>query len=131
VTDAENAVRRTIAEYCHTCDDGRFEEFGECFAEDAVVVLMGKEIVGRDAIKAWIAKGQPAEKRGKHVTFNVLLDVDGDAGRGTGAVDYLFLARSADGPRVSTAGRYLDNYVRTGDRWLFARREITFMAPPA
>jgi hypothetical protein len=96
-----------------------------------VVVLMGKEIVGRAAIEAWIAKGQPAEKRGKHVTFNVLLDVDEAAGTGTGAVDYLFLARSEGGPRVSTAGRYLDHYVRAGERWVFARREITFLAPPA
>lgn len=124
---AESEIRRTIAAYCQTCDDGRFDEFGECFATDAVVTVMGKEIIGRDAIVAWISKSMPAEKRGKHVTINPLVTVDADATRATADVDYLFVATSPNGPRMTTAGRYLDVLLPDGDRWVFARREITFL----
>jgi ketosteroid isomerase-like protein len=124
---AESEIHRTIAAYCQTCDDGRFEEYGECFATDAVVAVMGEEIVGRNAIVAWISKAMPADKRGKHVTINSLVTVDPDATRATAHVDYLFVAKSPNGPRMTQAGRYLDVLVPEGDRWVFVRREITFL----
>ena len=124
---AESEVRRTIADYCQSCDDGRFDDYAACFAADAVVVLQGKEIVGRAAIRDWITAGQPPEKRGKHVTVNVLIDVDVDRGRATASTDYLFVAKRDGKTLVTTAGRYLDVFVPADGRWLFARREITFL----
>lgn len=124
---AESEVRRTIAEYCQCCDDGRFDEFGECFAPDAVVVVMGREVVGREAIVAWISKAMPAEKRGKHVTINPLITIAPDGMQATAGVDYLFVAKSGSGPHMTTAGRYLDVFTPHADRWVFARREITFL----
>jgi ketosteroid isomerase-like protein len=124
---AESEVRRTIAEYCQFCDDGRFDEFGECFAPDAVLLVMGHEVVGRNAIVAWISTAMPAEKRGKHVTINPLITIDPDGARATAAVDYLFVAKSDSGPRMTTAGRYLDAFIPHDERWVFARREITFL----
>ena len=127
---AESEIRRTIADYCHSCDDGRFDDYGACFTPDAVMVAMGKDIVGREAIIGWITAAQPPERRGKHVTFNTLLEIDVDAGRAKGATDYMFLGRSPSGPQITTAGRYLDEFVPVDGRWLFARREITFLVPP-
>ena len=126
----ELSVRRAIASYCQTCDDGRFEEFAAVFAKDAVVAFLGKEIVGRDAIREWITAAMPEHKRGKHVTFNVVVDVQDEA-RASATVDFFFLARTPDGPRISTAGRYLDEFAPDDDRWVFTRHEITFLAPPS
>ena len=125
----ESAVRRTVAAYCQTCDDGRFDEFAECFAKDAVVAFNDREIVGRDAIREWITAAMPAHKRGRHVTQNVLVDVR-DEKHATAAVDFFFLARTPDGPRISTAGRYLDEFGAHDGRWVFTRREITFLQAP-
>jgi ketosteroid isomerase-like protein len=127
---AEAEIRRTIAGYCQTCDDGRFAEFGEYFTEDAVLVIFGEEQQGRDAVVAWITESQPAELRGKHVTVNSMIDIDLDGERATGTTDFIFLGRSPDGLRIITAGRYLDEFTRAGERWLFARREITFFDDP-
>lgn len=127
---AEAEIRRTIADYCQSCDDGRFDDFGRCFASDAEVLLDGEVVAtGRAAIQTWITAAQPAKRRGKHVTINTLIVWDGE--NASGATDYLFVGRTPDGPRVTTAGRYVDEFVEADGRWLFARREITFFAPPS
>lgn len=124
---AESAIRRVIAAYCHSCDEGRFADYAQLFAPDATVVLPGQEVTGRAAIQAWITAGQPPHKRGMHVTTNVELDVV--EGRARGRTGFLFLAHGTSGLQVSTAGRYLDEFVRDGGSWLIARREITFLRP--
>jgi 3-phenylpropionate/cinnamic acid dioxygenase small subunit len=120
------AVHRTLAQYCQTCDDGRFAEFGECFLDDAEVVFGERVVRGRAAITDWIAAAMPAERRGKHLCMNPLVEVDGDRARA--ATDFVFLARGDSGPRISAAGRYVDELRADGDRWRFARREIVLLS---
>ena len=126
----EEGVRRTLARYCHLLDDGRFDEWGHLFVEDASLVALGRAHHGRDAIQAWITKVQPPEHRGKHICANSLVDVDVD-GHGAAAVtDYTFFARAAGGTGfdVVSAGRYYDRLVRGGDgTWRFAERRIVFV----
>lgn len=119
-----NDVQRTLAEYCHTVDDGRFEAFAELWAEDAVVEVLGQRVEGRAAIRAWIEQAMPPDKRGRHVTVNSTLAVDGD--RAEALSDFLFYDR---GWNVTAAGRYDDELVRDGDRWLFTRRTIHLASP--
>ncbi|MGH9111249.1 MAG: nuclear transport factor 2 family protein [Acidimicrobiales bacterium] len=122
----EAAIRRTLAAYCQFCDDGRFDEWGALFAEDASFRVLGRSHEGRAAIQAFIAAAQPPERRGKHVCANPLIDVDGDTARAV--TDYIFLSRiDGGGLAVSNTGRYHDRLVRRGDRWLFAERSIVFM----
>lgn len=120
--EADAAIRRTLARYCHTVDDGRWAEFAELWTEDAVVVALGEEVRGRDAIVAWGERVQPPERRGRHVTVDSDIVVDGDRAEVTS--DFLFLRRSDAGWQVAVVGRYRDVLVRTGDGWRFARREI-------
>lgn len=124
VTD-EEAIRRTLALYCQFCDDGRFEEWGELFVDDARYRVMGRTHEGRAAIRAFIEKGQPPEKRGKHVCANPFIEVDGDTAQAR--TDYVFVARGEDGLTITSAGRYHDRFVRDGHRWRFAERRVVFM----
>lgn len=122
---AELAIRRTLAAYCQSCDDGRFDDLGACFTTDARVVVLGREVTGREAITSWMAGAMPPEKRGRHLTVNSLITVDGER---AGAVsDFAFLALTPDGPRISTAGRYYDELRLADGEWLIARREISLL----
>jgi len=121
MTDQE-AIRRTIAQYAHFCDDGRFDEWADLYTDDCRFSVMGQTYEGREATKAFIVKGQPPEQRGKHVCFNSVIDVDGD--RALARTDYLFLNKEM---AVTNAGRYHDVLVRDGARWRFAERRIVFM----
>lgn len=119
--DAE--VRRTLAAYCQTVDDGRFDDFAQLWAPDAVLRVAGDEILGRAAIRAWIERAQPPERRGKHVTVNPLIDVEA-ADRARVSSDFVFLARTGGGYVVSVVGRYLDVLEPHGGRWVFRSRDI-------
>lgn len=127
--DDVNAVRDTLARYCQLCDDGRFEEWGELYTEDARFEVMDRTYEGREQIKGFIRAGQPPELRGKHVAVNSVIETDGD--EALGLTDYIFVGRSGDGFGIVSAGRYHDRLVRRGDRWLFAERRIVFLGDEA
>lgn len=130
---AEEAIRRTLAGYCHTCDDGRFGAFADLFTDDAELAVMGSVHRGRAAIEAFMAAAQPPERRGKHLCANPLIDVADDGTSATAVTDYVFVARAGDqaGPMgsftITSAGRYHDRLVLDGGTWRFARREIVFL----
>jgi hypothetical protein len=71
---------------------------------------------------------QPPEGRGKHITANSLVDVDGDGA--TARTDYLFVRPTAAGLIPVATGRYHDELVRDGGRWRFRQRRITLLGPP-
>lgn len=125
-TIAEAGIRRTLARYCQTCDDGRFDEFASCFTDDAVMTALGNDVRGRRAIQEWMTAAMPPQRRGRHVTVNSVIEVSGDAATATS--DFLFVAKTGGELRISTAGRYRDELRRVGAEWLFARREIELLA---
>ncbi len=119
------AIRTTLARYCQLCDDGCFDEWGELFTEGSTFHVMGRVYEGREAIKAFISGAQPPDLRGKHVTANTLIELDGD--KATALTDYVFVGRQGEGLGVVSAGRYHDSLVNVGDRWLFEERRIVFL----
>ncbi len=138
--DATEGIRRTLAAYCHTCDDGRFDEFAELFTSDARFVVLGDTREGRDAIQAFMAASMPPEVRGKHMCANSLIEVADDGRSASAVTDFVFVGRAAgtvEGAAmgafaITSAGRYLDELALDGERWRFARREIVFLgAEPA
>ena len=117
----DRAIRRVLAEYCHSCDDGDFDALLECFTTDAEFVFAERVVAGRDALRAWFEKTQRADRRGKHLTTNTVVDVDGDTA--TARSDFVFLVRSDAGLVPLLTGRYRDALVRDGSRWRLGRRE--------
>lgn len=117
------AIARTLARYCHLCDDGEFEAFAELFDADAVFTVRGREYRGREAIRAFMEAAQGPDARGKHVLGQSVVDVDGDAA--CAVTDYLFVTKAL---AVSSAGRYHDTLRRGDDGiWRFTSREIRFL----
>ena len=129
VVHDELAIHRVLARYCHTIDDGAFDEFERLWADDAEFALRGDVIRGRGAIRDAIEAMQPLERRGRHLTMNTVVDIDGDTAHAVS--DFLFFGRGPGAPAEGTAdlqylGRYHDDFVRTDAGWQFGRREIEF-----
>lgn len=127
MTTPEDGVRRTLAEYCQLCDDGRFDEWAELFTADARFAVMGRVHVGRDAVKAFIEAGQPPERRGKHLCANPVIEIDEGGRRARAVTDYVFIGRVDGAFAITSVGRYHDTLVEEGGRWRFETREIVFM----
>jgi uncharacterized protein (TIGR02246 family) len=116
----EVEINRLLARYCHACDDGDFDCLIDLFAEDASFVYAESAPSGREAIRRWFEMTQPPERRGKHLTTNMVVTLRGD--EASVVSDFVFLARS-DGRFIpQLAGRYLDELRYDGDQWRFVRR---------
>ena len=122
----EDGIRRTIAQYCQLCDDGRFDEWIALFTADARFHVMGKTTVGRDAIKAFIEVGQTRRACGAATRpSQSVIDVGDDCRSAKAWTDFCFVDKAHT---ITTVGRYHDEMVLgTDGRWRFALREIVFL----
>ena len=121
---AREQIRDLVAAYAQLADTGRFEALLELFSEDAV--LRGgdqPEAHGREGIRAFLA-GTASSLREvtaapliRHHVSNLRIEVlSPERAQGT---SYFFVVTDR-GP--DHWGRYRDEYVRRGDRWLFRYR---------
>ena len=118
MTDSE-AIRDVIARYNLFGDSGRFDEMLALFVPDATVIVGGTAYDGKDAIRALFetaAGPNPAHVR--HFTSTHVVEVDGDIAKAR----CYFQVLTEHG--LDHWGRYRDTLVRSGDRWLFARRDV-------
>jgi ketosteroid isomerase-like protein len=125
--NAEEAIRRTLAEYCALVDEGDFRHWAELFTVTAVLRGNGALIAeGREGIRRWVTEAVPSRSGGKHITVNSIIRL---AGRSASiSSDFFFLAPSQEGPVLAAAGKYIDKIVSDQDRWRFAEREILMPA---
>ena len=120
------AIEYTMSRYCSAIDRAAYDELTDVFTPDAVVTFStNPPLVGRDTIIAGMTAG--AERRGsllpenfqRHILGNAIINVlDGQTAK---AVHYILLLTEL-GP--DQAGVYMDDFVKSGDRWLVARRTV-------
>ncbi len=121
----EEAIRRTLAQYCQLCDDGRFDEWIDLFTADARFHVMHRTEQGHDAIVGFMRVGQSEDKRGRHALLASVIDLADDGATARAWTDFAFIDKAR---AVTSVGRYHDELVRGDDgRWRFALREIVFL----
>jgi 3-phenylpropionate/cinnamic acid dioxygenase small subunit len=124
----ELGIRRTLAAYCQHLDDGDFAALAHQFAPDGSISFGDSGAAnGRVDIEAWFSGGYTPERRGKHLSVNTIVDLDGD--RATARSDFAFFGFVEGELRPLFVGRYYDDFVRAEGRWLIARRVAEFVSP--
>lgn len=134
--EEEYAIRRVLERYMRYNDDGDLEGMLSLFAPDAVYRVLGREMVGHDAIAAflgelgflpgagrWTDPGQEnRQPRSMHLISNPVVDVDGDVA--VAESDFVTLRRNADGDaELGLVGRYRDRLRKgTDGEWRFTER---------
>jgi hypothetical protein len=122
-------VRYLLAEYCHTIDDGRDEDWAALFQADAAFTLDGLgELSGRDsvrtfvtgALKSLVAHGISGIN---HLTYNTTIGIDGE--RATATSDLAVMVPAQGAFTAIALGRYHDVLVLE-DRWRFQERRISW-----
>src|SRR6516225_8373351 len=108
----ELGIRRTLAAYCQHLDDGDFGALAHQFTADGTIQFEDRNgATGRAEIEAWFAESSTPERRGRHLTVNTIIVLDGEL-------------------RPLFAGRYHDDFVRDEGRWLIRQRTAVFLPPP-
>ncbi|MBB4679392.1 nuclear transport factor 2 family protein [Crossiella cryophila] len=119
------AIEHLMLRYAEHVDAGEFDQVGELFAEGSF--RDGSEASGAAAVAAKFREmlvvypdGTP---RTKHVTTNILIEVDEDAGTATARAYFTVLQAVPELPlQIIAAGRYRDTFRRREGRWRFAAR---------
>ena len=130
MTDASVAITNLIGRYAEMMDRGDFDGVADLLADARVGEEHSRSMLtGRDAVRALFAStarlyddGTP---RTKHVTTNLVLDIDDAAGRAR-ARSYFTVLQAVEGLPLQPilAGRYLDGFERGDGAWRFAERRF-------
>ena len=122
------AIRALLAEYCQSCDDGRWDRFGELFTEDAQFKVMGEVYTGRAAIREWMSVVQGPDARGKHIISAPLIHRHPTHAAAHCTTDFIFVGRGPDGLGITSTGRYVDELrIEHDGEWRIAVRELVFL----
>jgi hypothetical protein len=130
--DARAAITELVFTYAERIDAGDFEGLAQLFA-DAVVTAEGApfETKGVDEVLALYRSStrryeDDGTPKTKHVTTNLIIDADPDAGTAT-CRSYFTVLQAVPGSlglQPIVAGRYRDRFARVDGAWRFAARHM-------
>jgi 3-phenylpropionate/cinnamic acid dioxygenase small subunit len=126
--NAYEQIRNLLGSYTERMDAGQFADLAELFRDAKMVSASGDVIAdGYDAVRRNYEQGTQlydGSPRTKHVTTNVIIDVDEDAGAATARSAYVvFQGTEALPLQPIITGRYRDSFVRDEQgTWRFRER---------
>jgi 3-phenylpropionate/cinnamic acid dioxygenase small subunit len=129
--DVRSAIEHIVYGYAERVDAGDFVGLAELF-RDATYKGGGPDdpgVVGAEAVLAiqeqMIRRYADGTPRTKHVTTNLVVDADEDAGTAT-ARSYFTVLQQVEGHplEIVIAGRYHDRFARRDRTWHLAERVI-------
>jgi 3-phenylpropionate/cinnamic acid dioxygenase small subunit len=122
-------IENLIARYAYLVDDGDFEGLAVLFA-DAEFRLNGSAPIAGPEVPAFaratLRTYDDGTPRTRHVTTNLLIEVDEAAGTATGRAYFTVFQALPDFPlQPIAAGRYADRFTRRGGTWHFTARAVS------
>jgi 3-phenylpropionate/cinnamic acid dioxygenase small subunit len=128
--ESHHAITTLLYRYAELVDAADFDALVELFA-DAVLTNEGvdRAVEGGDAIARLYRRTNRVHDDGtlrtRHVTANVVVDIDEHADVATARSVFVVLQQTATLPlQPIVSGRYRDRFVRRDGRWQFAQRHI-------
>ena len=128
MTDSSTELSNLIARYAELIDAGDLDGVSELLAHAAVGAGDSSSLLaGKEAILALYVSTTRIHPDGtpgtKHVTTNLILDIDDDAGTAS-ARSYWTVLQAVPGLPLQPilAGRYHDRFERADDGWRFVER---------
>ncbi|HYB91234.1 MAG TPA: nuclear transport factor 2 family protein [Candidatus Binataceae bacterium] len=120
-------IRELYARYALMIDEGKYQEWIDCFTEDGV---FESSRLGRHEGRAGLRKFSElfaASLDGaqvRHVISNVTFNIEG--AYATGACYLIYYQCKDARVQQSAVGHYNDTLRKSGGRWLFASRQVWF-----
>jgi 3-phenylpropionate/cinnamic acid dioxygenase small subunit len=127
-SSSHRAIGNLITTYAELVDDGDFAGLGALLA-DATFTGGGAPVGGQDGIEKMfqdtVIVYDDGTPRTKHVTTNVAIEVDEEAGTAVSRSYFTVLQALPDLPLQPIAsGRYQDRFQRRDKVWYFVERRV-------
>jgi len=126
---SDRAIANLVASYAELTDTGDFAAVGRLFADADLTLPGGLTIHGSEALerlgRTMLMTYKDGTPKTKHVTTNLIIEVDEEAGTGTCRSYFTVFQALADFPLQPIAsGRYRDRFLRCEGEWHFAERVV-------
>ncbi len=126
VDDDHRAITDLTIAYAWTLDEGRFDDLGEVFTQDATADLGGIHNDGLEAIIDRIRRALSHLDASQHVLANHQIRVDGDTATCRCYLVAQHVKRGTPGgDNFVVAGIYKDALTRTSEGWRVTHRDLT------
>jgi hypothetical protein len=131
VSEAALAIANLVYSYAERVDLGDFDGVGELFSvatyraasRGRITTMPGAEVAS--VLRSMVITGDDGTPGTKHVTTNLIVEVDEQAGTATCRSYYTVLQADRDLPlQPIIAGRYHDTFERVDGGWRFTDRLI-------
>ena len=126
---ADRQIQHLIHRYAELLDAGDLDGVGQLFeharygAGDGALVMTGDQVA--EVNKSLVILYEDGTPRTKHVTSNLILEVDEEAGTAASRSYFTVLQQVGVGPlQPIVAGRYHDRFERVAGAWRFSERRI-------
>ena len=128
MASSHRAIESLIARYAELVDDGDFAGVGALLAEATFTGGAGS-VSGGNAIERMLRNDvilyEDGTPRTKHVTTNIAVELDEDAGTAVARSYFTVLQALPDLPLQPIAGgRYHDRFERRDGQWRFVERRV-------
>jgi 3-phenylpropionate/cinnamic acid dioxygenase small subunit len=122
IDEDREKVRELYARYTLSLDEGRFEEWVNCFTPDGTFesAWVGRLTGRTELLKRSSDNSALANLRLRHITSDLVFKLDGDTGTGRCNVTF-FITREGTIVYVGV-GYYSDLLQKIADDWYFANR---------
>jgi 3-phenylpropionate/cinnamic acid dioxygenase small subunit len=125
---SHRAIENLIATYAELVDDGDFAGVGSVLA-DAIFIGAAGSVSGAEAIEAMLRGNvivyDDGTPRTKHITTNLAIEVDEEAGTAVARSYFTALQALPDlALQPIVTGRYHDRFERRDGRWRFVERRV-------
>lgn len=114
----EDGIRRTIARYCQLFVSKKWDELGEIFAEDSSVTSRRGTFQGRANVIRDLQSAMTDDYHGTLFACNTWIIIDGETAHAVS--DFM----EVEDTKIVATGTYHDTFIRSGDAWLLASKEI-------
>jgi 3-phenylpropionate/cinnamic acid dioxygenase small subunit len=127
---SHHAITTLMYHYAECIDGADFDGIAAIFANGRITNEgVDGAIVGPDAVRALYANTNRVHDDGtlrtRHLTTNVIVDIDETAGSATARSAFVVFQQTAELPlQPIVAGRYRDTFERAGSEWRFESRHI-------
>lgn len=122
-------IENLIARYAYLVDDGDFDGLAALFADAAFRLNGGPTARGAEVAslaRASLRTYDDGTPRTRHVTTNLLIEVDPDGTTARGRAYFTVFQALPDFPlQPIAAGRYADRFVRRDGAWRFESRDVS------
>jgi len=128
-----DAITALLFRYAEHMDGGDFAAVADLFRHARIRVGPGADdyLDATAMLKLWeqtVIRHPDGTPRTKHVTTNVIVEVDGDGRQATARSYYTVLQQVEGGPlHPIIAGRYHDRFEEVDGEWRFVERDYTLV----